>query len=76
MSELQEVEILMVEDNPNDAEMTQRALRKYNFGNRLLWVKDGAEALDYLFCRGEFAGRDPLRPPKLEIGRASCRERV
>ncbi len=67
MSEQQQVEILMAEDNPKDAEMTQRALRKYNFGNRLLWVKDGAEALDYLFCRGAYAGRDPLQPPKLVL---------
>lgn len=67
MSEQQQVEILMAEDNPKDAEMTQRALRKVNFGNRLLWVKDGAEALDYLFCRGAYAGRDPLQPPKLVL---------
>jgi CheY-like chemotaxis protein len=67
LSEQQQVEILMAEDNPKDAEMTQRALRKYNFGNRLLWVKDGAEALDYLFCRGAYAGRDPLQPPKLVL---------
>lgn len=65
MSELQQVEILLAEDNPKDAEMTQRALRKHNFGNRVLWVKDGAEALDYLFCRGAYADRDPARPPKL-----------
>lgn len=67
MSGFQQIEILMAEDNPKDAEMTQRALRKYNFGNRLLWVKDGAEALDYLFCRGPFAGRNPLHPPKLVL---------
>lgn len=67
MNEMQQVEILMAEDNPKDAEMTQRALRRYNFGNRLLWVKDGAEALDYVFCRGAFAGRDRLRPPRLVL---------
>jgi len=65
MSELQQVEILMAEDNPNDAEMTQRALRKHNLGNKLYWVKDGAEALDFIFCRGAFASRDPTYPPKL-----------
>ena len=61
----QEVEILLVEDNPKDAEMTQRALRKHNLGNRLYWVKDGAEALDFIFCRGAYAAREPSYPPKL-----------
>ena len=65
MSELQQVEILMAEDNPKDAEMTQRALRKHNLGNRLYWVKDGAEALDFVFCRGAYAAREPSYPPKL-----------
>jgi two-component system response regulator len=62
---LEQLEILLAEDNPEDAEMTMRALRKRNLANRLHWVKDGAEALDYLFCRGQYAGRDPARPPKL-----------
>ncbi len=61
------IEILLVEDNPKDAEMTQRALRKHNLGNKLHWVKDGAEALDYLFCAGAYAARDPDRPPKLVL---------
>lgn len=45
-----QIEILLVEDNPQDAEMTMRALRKNNFVNRLHWVKDGAEALEYLLA--------------------------
>ena len=45
---LEQLEILLVEDNPQDAEMTQRALRRNNLANRLHWVKDGAEALEYL----------------------------
>jgi two-component system response regulator len=61
----EEVEILLVEDNSKDAEMTQRALRKNNLGNKLHWVKDGAEALDYAFCRGEYSGRSAGRPPRL-----------
>ena len=65
MSGYEEIEILLVEDNPKDAEMTQRALRKHNFGNRLHWVKDGAEALDYVFCRGAYQGREPARSPRL-----------
>ena len=44
------VEILLVEDNPHDAEMTIRALRKVNLANRLIHVKDGAEALDFIFA--------------------------
>ncbi len=48
----QEVEILLVEDNASDAEMTIRALKKNNLANRLLHVKDGAEALDFLFGEG------------------------
>ena len=65
MSGYEEVEILLVEDNPKDAEMTQRALRKHNLGNKVHWVKDGAEALDYMFCRGDYAGRSVGRPPRL-----------
>lgn len=65
MESLELIEILLVEDDPKDAEMTQRALRGHNLGNRLHWVKDGAEALDCIFCRGAYSGRDPNRPPKL-----------
>jgi CheY-like chemotaxis protein len=67
MNDLEQVEILLVEDNAEDAEMTMRALRKRNLANKLHWVKDGAEALDYLFCRGQYAGRSPSDPPKLVL---------
>lgn len=67
MSAYEQVEILLVEDNPEDAEMTMRALRKRNLANQLHWVKDGAEALDYLFCTGAYAGRNPRHPPKLVL---------
>ena len=67
MENLEQVEILLAEDNPKDAEMTQRALRKHNLGNRVYWVKDGAEALDFIYCRGAYADRDPTRPPKLVL---------
>ena len=63
----EQVEILLAEDNPEDAEMTLRALRRNNLANKLHWVKDGAEALDYLFCTGAYAGRDASRPPKLVL---------
>jgi len=49
------VHILLVEDNPADAELCIRALRKHNFANELVWVKDGAEALDFLFHTGAYA---------------------
>ena len=52
------VEILLVEDNPNDAELALRALKKKNLANSVFVCKDGAEALDYIFARGDFAGRD------------------
>ncbi len=51
------VDILLVEDNPNDAELALRALRKHNLANRIEWVKDGEQALDYLFRRGLWASR-------------------
>ena len=67
MNDLEQVEILLVEDNPEDAEMTLRALRKRNLANQVHWVKDGAEALDFLFCSGAYADRQPGHPPKLVL---------
>jgi CheY-like chemotaxis protein len=67
MTGFEQVEILLVEDNPEDAEMTMRALRKRNLANHVHWVKDGEEALDYLFCSGPYAGRNPAHPPKLVL---------
>ena len=49
--------ILLVEDNPNDAELTMEALAEHNLANDVEWVHDGEEALDYLFCRGSIRGR-------------------
>ena len=60
-----QVEILLVEDNPNDAELAIRALRKHKLANNLVHVSDGAVALDYLFARGEYAERDVAARPKL-----------
>ena len=48
-------EILLVEDNPTDAELTIRSLNKYNLGNNLIHLKDGAEALDFIFAKGEYS---------------------
>lgn len=59
------VEILLVEDNLSDAELTIRALRKKNLANRLIHLKNGAEALDFLFATGIYSGRDPMKIPKV-----------
>lgn len=59
------VEILLVEDNVNDAELTIRALRKKNLTNQLVHLRDGAEALEYIFATGQYAGRDVLKSPKV-----------
>ncbi len=60
-----EVEILLVEDGAADAEMTINALHKNNLANKLLHVKDGAAALDFLFAQGDYAGRNINDPPKV-----------
>lgn len=59
------VEILLVEDSPEDLEMTQRALRNIHLGNSIQIARDGAEALDFIFCEGEFSGRQIEDTPKL-----------
>lgn len=65
MSETNPVEILLVEDNPRDAELTIRALRKRNLADFLFHVEDGVEALDFLFVRGKYAERDTKKPLKV-----------
>lgn len=62
---MKEVEILLVEDNPTDAELTIRALRKNNFANKLVWTKDGAEALDFIFCTAAYSNRNIADVPKV-----------
>ena len=59
------VDILLVEDNPNDAELTLRALKKHNFANKIHHVRDGAEALDYIFATGKYAHRKIEDSPKV-----------
>jgi CheY-like chemotaxis protein len=60
------VDILLVEDNPSDAELALHSLKKNNLANNLVWVKDGEAALDFLFHRGEYAGR-PNQLPKVVL---------
>lgn len=61
------VEILLVEDTATDAELTIRALKKHSLVNNLVWVKDGAEALDFLFATGAYAGRNCAHLPKVVL---------
>ena len=56
------VEILLVEDNPQDAEITLRALKRANFANHVQWLKDGEEALAYLFSEGQYRDQPTPRP--------------
>ena len=65
MSPHQEVEILLVEDNPADAELTIRALKKRNLANNLVHVKDGAEALEFIFATDRYAHRNVSNGPKV-----------
>jgi two-component system response regulator len=65
MYEKKLVDILLVEDNPNDAELAIRALRKNRLANNVLHIADGAAALDYIFARGGYAGRDISDRPRL-----------
>ena len=67
MVDYEQVEILLAEDNELDAEMTMRALRKINFLNKLHWVKDGEEALDYLLRTGVYADRASTTSPRLVL---------
>lgn len=59
------VDILLVEDNPRDAEMTIRALKKHGLANRLIHLEDGAQALDFLFKRGDYESRVDAMVPKV-----------
>jgi two-component system response regulator len=62
-----EVEILLIEDNDSDVELTLHALREHRLANRIQVVRDGEEALDFLFCRGKFEERSFDSPPRLVL---------
>jgi two-component system response regulator len=64
---INEMEILLVEDNPRDVEMTLRALKKHKLINKVHVVTDGAEALDFIFVRGAYAHRDKNQVPKVVL---------
>ncbi len=61
------VDILLVEDNPDDAELTIRAIKKHNLANKLFWVKDGEEALEFIFASGAYDGRKGETHPKVVL---------
>lgn len=61
------VEILLVEDNPQDLELTRRALAKAHLANHIVVVRDGAEALEFVFCEGAYAGRNRENGPKVVL---------
>ena len=63
--DVEEANILLVEDNPTDAELTMRALKKNNLANQLVWVKDGAEALEFIFATDRYSERNVDNFPKL-----------
>lgn len=62
---MKEIEILLVEDNPDDLEMTLHALRGAKIANHIHIARDGAEALDFIFCQGAFAARKMESGPKI-----------
>ena len=63
--EKQQIEILLVEDNPYEAELTLRNLKKYHLANKLLHIDDGAEALDFIFSEGKYEANGVVQTPKL-----------
>ncbi len=65
MNEFDGVEVLLVEDNVHDAELTMRALKKGNLNNKLCWVKDGVEALEFIAATGAYTSRDARELPRL-----------
>jgi two-component system response regulator len=67
MNDLMMTDILLVEDNPQDAELTIRALKKYNLANKLYLVEDGVEVLDFIFCRNKYSKRDYSNLPKVVL---------
>jgi two-component system response regulator len=67
MEPVETIDILLVEDNPQDVELTIRALKKRNLANRVYVVEDGAEAIDFLFSRGKYGNRDGNQRPKVVL---------
>jgi two-component system response regulator len=67
MNGIGDVDILLVEDNPDDIELTLHALRREHLVNNIFTVRDGEEALEFLFCCGQYKGRDFDHPPRMVL---------
>ncbi|MEJ0106876.1 MAG: response regulator [Bacteroidota bacterium] len=67
MIDYNEVEILFIEDNPHEAELTIRSLKKHNLANKVMHIDDGADALDFIFAKGIYSERVNSPEPKLII---------
>lgn len=65
LTKINEADLLIVEDNPNDVELIHRALAKLNIINKIFWVQDGEEALEFIFCTGRYTSRDGSTPLKV-----------
>ena len=65
MTNSPDIEILLVEDNPDDAELTLRVLRERKLANRVVWLRNGADAIDFVFRCGAYAGRPARETPRL-----------
>jgi len=65
MGHVEPIDVLLVEDNPHDAELTIRAFKKNNMANHVIVINDGAEAVDYIFCKGNYSDREILQRPKI-----------
>lgn len=63
--EHEKYDIILVEDNPNDAELMVHSLKKNHLANKLIVLEDGEQALNYIFCRGQYAKRDSDELPKV-----------
>jgi len=67
------IELLLVEDNPDDVELTLHTFEDFKFTNRIHVARDGAEALDFIFCRGRYASRNIEDRPGSSCWTSSCR---
>lgn len=65
MDSMPAVDVLLVEDNLQDAELTIRSLKKHKLAGNVIVVEDGAEALDFVFCKGKYSQRDVKHPPRV-----------
>ncbi len=67
MTTFEDIELLLVEDNPNDVELTLRALQKQNLTNKVFVVRDGAEAIDFMFATGAYSKRNIENAPRVVL---------